>query len=156
MIEERKKLEIRHDILFHVKKNAYIHKYREPFIAKHLDDAMSVLENVIAKRKTCTKRKIYCEFVDNETGKYVGKRTADYYPYVAAIGVSEKDIYDAIIDIRILAPAIVDVLGGLWWSIVNDEEDLRDENGKLISTLKKTRKRGRKKKSPTKDKPIKK
>lgn len=127
------KEEIRHDILFQIKKNTYIHKYKEPFIAKHLDDAMSILENVIAKRKSCIKRKVYCEFVDNETGKYVGsKRREDYFSYVAAIGLTEKEIYDAIIDIRTLAPAVVDVLGGLWWSIANGEEDIRDSEGKPV------------------------
>jgi len=129
-----KKLEVQHDIIFHLKKNTYIHKYKEPFILKNLDSAMDALEYVLAKRTARVKKKIYCEFVDNVNGKYVGKRTVDYYPYVAAIAVTDDDIEKAIIDLRILAPAIVETLGSLWWSITNDKEDLREDTGLPLGT----------------------
>ena len=131
-----KKLEVRHDILFQVKKNTYIHKYKEPFILKNLDSAMDALELSIGKRKACIRKKVYCEFVDNVNGKYVGKRTADYYPYVAALAITEKEIHDAIVDLRILAPAVVDALGDLWFSIKNDIETMRDDTGQLVEPKK--------------------
>ena len=126
--------EKRHDIIFQIKKNAYIHKYKEPFVAKNLDSAMFILEKIVKNRKSGCKKKIYCEFIDNETGKYVGsKRKADYHNYAAAICVNEEEIYKAQEDPRVLAPAIVDVLEGLWWSITNGKEDIRDEEGKSIN-----------------------
>ena len=131
---ENDKEEIRHDILFQIKKNAYIHKYKEPFILKNIDDAMEILGKIVTNRKSGVKKKVYCEFIDNKTGKYVGsKRRADFHPYGGAICVTEKEVYEAQVDLRVLAPAVVDVLGALWWSITNNKEDIRDSEGKAMS-----------------------
>jgi hypothetical protein len=128
------KSEKRHDIVFQVKKSAYIHKYREPFVLKNLDGAMAILEKIIATRKSGTKRRIYCEFIDNDIAEYKGpKHSDDYYSYGAALCVTEEEIHKAIKDLRVLAPAVVDALGGLWWSITNSAEDIRTDEGLAIN-----------------------
>ncbi len=127
--------EKRHDIVFQIKKTARIHKFKEPFVLKNLDGAMAILEKVIANRKSGTKRRIYCEFIDTDVSGFKGpKNNGDYHNYGAAICLTEEELSVAHNSLHTLAPAVVDVLGGLWWSITNGEEDKRTEEGLAIET----------------------
>lgn len=128
------KKEKRHDIVFMVKKNVYLHKYKEPFVLKNLDDAMALIDTVINKRKSSKKKKLYACYIKNGVGKLVlPEQNEKYYQYAASISLTEKEMYEYRERKDSIAPAIVDVLQGLWWSIINKKGVYTDEQGKVLT-----------------------
>lgn len=116
-----------------VKKNTYIHKYKDPFVVKNLDNAMELLKRVIQKRKPCKLKKLYGCFVEDKVGFMELPQDLDnYYKYTGAICVTDKEIYAYGLDDGVLIPAIIDMLSAFWWSIKNDEVLTTDEIGLVV------------------------
>lgn len=124
----------RHDIVVMLKKNTYIHKYKEPFIAKNLDDIMELMKRVIKKRGTAKHKKSYGCFVEDGGGKMImPEDTEKYYKFTGAICVTERELYAYSLDEGVLAPAMVDMLGAFWWAIKNDSPVITDDIGLTIN-----------------------
>lgn len=131
--------EKRHDVVFLARKDVYLNRYKEPFTAKHIDTIMGLFEKVLMSRDDFKIKDFYCAFIKNGEQKDDAEyrkliESKRYYPYIAAISINEKEIYEFFnIDKEILAPSAVDILRSLWWSLVNGKELLTDKDGWVVN-----------------------